>query len=104
MIGQDWQVVDLDLTDQNYEIFKARGLSYTQNLPVTGDPAYVKVIVYDYAADALLKERPGFDTRVRPAKGSVLASPSSADPDYFFHWLRDSAAVIEQSDLDYTIL
>jgi hypothetical protein len=53
VIGQDWQVVDLDLTDQNYEIFKARGLSYTQNLPVTGDPAYVKVIVYDYAADAL---------------------------------------------------
>jgi hypothetical protein len=45
--------VDLDLTDQNYEVFKASGLSYTQNLPVNGDPAYVKVIVYDYAADVL---------------------------------------------------
>ena len=53
VIGQDWQVVDLDLTDQNYEIFKARGVSYTQTVPVTADPAYVKVIVYDYAADAL---------------------------------------------------
>jgi len=53
VIGQDWQVVDLDLTDQNYEVFKANGLSYTQNLPVNGDPAYVKVIVYDYAADVL---------------------------------------------------
>jgi len=53
VIGQDWQVVDLDLTDQNYEIFKARGVSYTQTVPVTGDPAYVKVIAYDYAADAL---------------------------------------------------
>jgi VWFA-related protein len=53
VIGQDWQVVDLDLTDQNYEIFKTRGLSYTQTVSVTGDPAYVKVIVYDYAADAL---------------------------------------------------
>ena len=47
------------------------------------------------SATALLKERPRFDTRVRPAKGSVLASPSSADPDYFFHWLRDSAAVMD---------
>ena len=53
VIGQDWQVVDLELTDQNYEIFKMRGVSYTQTVPVTGDPAYVKVIVYDYAADAL---------------------------------------------------
>ena len=53
VVGQDWQAVDLDLTDQNYAIFKTRGLSYTQTVPVTGDPAYVKVIVYDYAADAL---------------------------------------------------
>jgi glucoamylase len=47
------------------------------------------------SATELIKERPGFATRVRPAKGSVLASPSSADPDYFFHWLRDSAAVMD---------
>jgi VWFA-related protein len=53
VIGQDWQVVDLDLTDQNYEIFRTRGVSYTQTVPVTGDPVYVKVIAYDYAADAL---------------------------------------------------
>ena len=36
---------------------------------------------------------------VRPAKGSILASPVLAaydpDPDYFFHWLRDSAVVID---------
>jgi VWFA-related protein len=51
--GQDWQVVDLDLTDQNYQIFKTQGVSYTQSVPVTGDPVYVKVIVYDYGADAL---------------------------------------------------
>ncbi len=47
------------------------------------------------SATHLLKERPGFGTAVRPAKGAVLASPSSGDPDYFFHWLRDSAAVME---------
>ncbi len=47
------------------------------------------------SATALVKERPGFGTTVRPATGSVLASPSSADPDYFFHWLRDSAAIMD---------
>src|ERR1700736_5862063 len=47
----------------------------------------------------LVKERPGFGQTIRPAKGSVLASPAIAsydpDPDYFFHWLRDSAGVID---------
>jgi glucoamylase len=47
----------------------------------------------------LTKVRPGFGQVVRPAKGSVLASPTIAsydpDPDYFFHWLRDSAVVID---------
>ena len=47
------------------------------------------------SARALLRERDFFGQTVRPAKGSVLASPTSTVPDYFFHWLRDSAAVME---------
>ena len=47
----------------------------------------------------LVKERPGFGQTIKPAKGSVIASPVIAaydpDPDYFFHWLRDSAVVID---------
>jgi glucoamylase len=47
----------------------------------------------------LIKERPAFGQSIRPAKGSVLASSAIAsydpDPDYFFHWLRDSAIVID---------
>ncbi len=47
----------------------------------------------------LVKTRHGFGRLVRPAKGSILASPVMAaydpDPDYFFHWLRDSAVVID---------
>ena len=53
LVGEHWQAVDLDLTDQNYEIFKARGVSYTATVPVKADPAYVKVVAYDYGADAL---------------------------------------------------
>jgi glucoamylase len=51
------------------------------------------------SATKLVKERPGFGQRVVPRPGSVLASPIPAaydpDPDYFFHWLRDSAIIID---------
>ena len=39
------------------------------------------------------------DRPIRPVKGSIVASPVLAaydpDPDYFFHWFRDSAVVID---------
>jgi glucoamylase len=51
------------------------------------------------SATHLLMERPGFGQRVIPRPGSVLASPVPAhydpDPDYFFHWFRDAALVID---------
>ena len=47
----------------------------------------------------VVKARQGFGQVIRPAKGSVVASPVPAsydpDPDYFFHWFRDSAAVMD---------
>jgi glucoamylase len=47
----------------------------------------------------LVKERPAFGQIIRPARGSVVASPVMASydpyPDYFFHWFRDSAIVID---------
>jgi glucoamylase len=63
---------------------------------------------YRYAAGAMLrsvsaveivKTRPGFGHSIRAAQGSIIASPVLAsydpDPDYFFHWFRDSAVVID---------
>ena len=51
------------------------------------------------SATHLVMERPGFGQQVSPLRGSVLASPVPAhydpDPDYFFHWFRDSAIVID---------
>ena len=47
----------------------------------------------------VVKRRQGFGQVITPAKGSVVASPVPAsydpDPDYFFHWFRDSAAVMD---------
>jgi glucoamylase len=51
------------------------------------------------SATKLVKERPGFGQHIAPRPGSVLASPVPAaydpDPDYFFHWFRDSAIIID---------
>jgi glucoamylase len=51
------------------------------------------------SARDLVKERVGFGQTVRPVAGSIVASPVLAswdpDPDYFFHWFRDSAVVID---------
>ncbi len=47
----------------------------------------------------IVKMRPGFGQTVRPRRGAIVASPVPAsydpDPDYFFHWYRDSAVVID---------
>ena len=47
----------------------------------------------------IVKTRPGFAQVIRPIRGAVIASPVPAsydpDPDYFFHWYRDSAIVME---------
>ncbi len=51
------------------------------------------------SATGLVMDRSWFGQIVRPAPGSVLASPAASfgqgEPDYFFHWVRDSAAVME---------
>ncbi len=47
----------------------------------------------------LVKRRPGFGQSVHPRRGAIVASPVLADwdpdPDYFFHWFRDSALVVD---------
>jgi glucoamylase len=63
---------------------------------------------YRYAATAMLrsvspvdivKRRPGFGQTMRPRRGAIVGSPVLADwkpdPDYFFHWFRDSSIVID---------
>ena len=58
-----------------------------------------KAMLGAISATHLVKARRGFGQTIRPVKGSVLASPVIAsydpDPDYFFHWLRDSAVIMD---------
>lgn len=48
---------------------------------------------------SIVKHRPGFGQTIRPVAGAIIASPVlgnyDPDPDYFFHWFRDSAVVID---------
>lgn len=47
----------------------------------------------------IVKARPGFGQTIHPLPGAVVASPVPAsydpDPDYFFHWYRDSAIIVD---------
>lgn len=58
-----------------------------------------KAMLPSFSAVGIVKHRPGFGQTVTPKKGSIVASPVLAaydpDPDYFFHWFRDSAVVID---------
>jgi glucoamylase len=53
----------------------------------------------------IVKARPGFGQTIVPVRGSTVASPVPAsydpDPDYFFHWYRDSAVVMDALRLLY---
>ncbi|MEO6214376.1 MAG: VWA domain-containing protein [Vicinamibacterales bacterium] len=51
VVGEAWQTLAFTLTDENYQKFQRDGVSFTVQIPVSADPAYVKVILYDYAAD-----------------------------------------------------
>lgn len=54
---------------------------------------------------SIVKQRPGFGQTIRPIAGAIVASPVlggyDPDPDYFFHWFRDSAVVIDALRLLY---
>jgi glucoamylase len=54
---------------------------------------------------SIVKHRPGFGQTIRPVAGAIIASPVlgnyDPDPDYFFHWFRDSAVVIDALRLLY---
>ena len=53
VVGELWNTMDLALTQETYDCFMRDGIPYTARVPLTGELRYVKVIVYDYAADLL---------------------------------------------------
>jgi VWFA-related protein len=53
LVGQSWNAVELEMTPDAYIRFQRNGLTYTTKVPVRVFATYVKVVVYDTAADLL---------------------------------------------------
>jgi VWFA-related protein len=51
LVGEQWQTLDFKLTEENYQKFLREGVGYTVQIEVTGEPQYLKAILYDYTAD-----------------------------------------------------
>ncbi len=58
-----------------------------------------QALMRSVSAVNIVKTRPGFGQTVRAHSGSIVASPVlgsyDPEPDYFFHWYRDSAIVVD---------
>ncbi len=53
VVGEILRRVDLKLKEDGYRAFGAQGASFDIRIPLKERPKYVRVIVYDYAADVL---------------------------------------------------
>jgi len=51
LVGELWQTIDLKLGDASFERFTREGIPYTGAVPLSGDARFVKVVIYDFAAD-----------------------------------------------------
>jgi VWFA-related protein len=47
------RTMELNFSEESYQRFLQSGVSFTARVRLTGEPVYVKVIVYDYGADVL---------------------------------------------------
>lgn len=51
IVGQSWHKMDLKLKEETYQRYMREGIPFQVVLSAVAQPAYVKVVVYDYAAD-----------------------------------------------------
>ncbi|SCK36745.1 glucoamylase [Variovorax sp. HW608] len=88
----------------------------TFSVPSPQDPAFeswletqlghsARAMLSSISPLSIVKHRLGFAQTIRPIAGAIVASPVlgnyDPDPDYFFHWFRDSAVVIDALRLLY---
>jgi glucoamylase len=66
---------------------------------ITGQRRHAAAMMRKSISPTIVKTRPRFFQTIVPLPGSVVASPVPAsydpEPDYFFHWYRDSALVMD---------
>ncbi len=48
-----WQEMNLALSEESYQKFKATGIPYTADIPTVAPPRYVKIVVYEYRSGSV---------------------------------------------------
>jgi hypothetical protein len=48
-----WQELNLALSDESYQHFKAGGIPYTAKIPASVAPRYVKLVIYEYRSGSV---------------------------------------------------
>jgi hypothetical protein len=51
VVGELWHTIDVNITEENYQRFLRDGVSATMQMELSGEPRYLKTVLYDYAAD-----------------------------------------------------
>jgi glucoamylase len=88
MINQSFSAVLLSVVSS--VVFASPWVSANQKVLTTQVPSLIK-LQKPRATEYLLKNISPSDA----VKGVVVASPSKRDPDYYYHWVRDAALVME---------
>ena len=51
VVGELWHTIDVNITEENYQRYLRDGVSATMRMELSGEPRYLKTVLYDYAAD-----------------------------------------------------
>ncbi len=51
LVGRAWDQAELHLKEPEYQKFLTAGLTLDRTVPVTSNPSYVKVVIYDPKSD-----------------------------------------------------
>jgi hypothetical protein len=53
VIGELWHTIDVKLTEENYQRYLRDGVTATIHMKLSGEPRYLKTVIYDYTTDAV---------------------------------------------------
>jgi VWFA-related protein len=53
VVGELWHTIDVKITEENYQRYLREGVSAQMQMQLSGEPRYVKTVIYDYTADTV---------------------------------------------------
>ena len=53
VVGELWHTINVKITEEEYQRFLREGTSATMQMQVSGEPRYLKTVLYDYTGDRL---------------------------------------------------